>query len=248
MGSAAGSLNEQAAEAYQKFGVHLTEATAARLAGIQQNIDVLAVELASKAGSRLDEAAEAAAASFGEVLHGISSREAAAFEQNSHAALEERRLELNRFGQELSGQLEAKSGAELDRLRAEVISQIEAAGVEARNRLASEINADLDRYRAERDSHRAEWAAQLDRLSDESAAKHQERMQTAGDSWIVSSVRRLNEHGQNVIESLMRSSDQALRDSCSKVLEGLAATLRDRSANATGVGQPPPIHENVERD
>lgn len=248
MGSAAGSLEEQAAEAHQKFGVHLAEATAARLAGIQQNIDVLAVELAGKAASRLDEAAEAAAASFGEVLHGISSREAAAFEQTSHAALETRHLELTRFGLELSGQLEAKSGAELDRLRAEVISHIDTAGVEARNRLVSEINADLDRYRTERDGHRAEWAAQLDRLGEESAVKHQERMQTAGDSWIVSSVRRLNEHGQNVIESLMRSSDQALRDSCSKVLEGLAATLRDRSANATGVGQPPPARDNIERD
>ena len=49
-------------------------------------------------------------------------------------------------------------------------------------------------------------------------------------------MRRLNEHGQNSIESLLRSADQALRDSCSKVFEGLAETLRERATNAAGAG------------
>jgi len=59
-------------------------------------------------------------------------------------------------------------------------------------------------------------------------------------------VRRLNEHGQNAIESLVRSADQALRDSCSKVFEGLAEMFRDRSTNPVGaVGfVPPPGRES----
>jgi hypothetical protein len=51
----------------------------------------------------------------------------------------------------------------------------------------------------------------------------------------VSSVRRLSEHGQNVIESMLRSADLALRESCSKVFDGLAEILRERSASAAGV-------------
>jgi hypothetical protein len=43
----------------------------------------------------------------------------------------------------------------------------------------------------------------------------------------------LNEHGQNGIESLLRNADQALRDAFSKVFEGLAESLRDRSVAAT---------------
>ena len=247
MGSAAGSLEEQTAEARQKFGVHLTEVTAARLAGIQQNIDVLAVELAGKARSRLDEAAEAAAASFGEVLHGISAREAAAFDAASVATIEERRGELTRFAQQLSSEFAATSGEGLDLFRGQIVSHIEAATVDTRSALDSELTAALDRHRAGLDAQQTEWSAHLDRLGEESTGKYQERLQTAGDSWVVSSVRRLNEHGQNVIESLMRSSDQALRDSCSKVLEGLAATLRDRSANGAGAGQPPqPTREFTE--
>ncbi|MGB8835964.1 MAG: hypothetical protein WCC67_04420, partial [Candidatus Acidiferrales bacterium] len=58
----------------------------------------------------------------------------------------------------------------------------------------------------------------------------------SADSWVVASVRRLNEHGQNGIESLLRSADQALRDSCSKVFEGLAEMLCERATNAAGAG------------
>ena len=74
-------------------------------------------------------------------------------------------------------------------------------------------------------------------MSDEATEKHQSRLQTACDSWLVSSVRRLNEHGQNVIESLMRSTDQALRDSCSKVFEGLAETIMSAAGRIWTISQ-----------
>ena len=37
------------------------------------------------------------------------------------------------------------------------------------------------------------------------------------------------------VSCALRSADQALRDSCSKVFEGLAEMLRDRATNAAGV-------------
>ena len=52
----------------------------------------------------------------------------------------------------------------------------------------------------------------------------------------MASVRRLNEHGQNGIEALLRSADQALRESCSKVFDGLAQMLRERATNVAGAG------------
>ena len=83
----------------------------------------------------------------------------------------------------------------------------------------------------------------MHRLSEEAAAKHQDRLQTASDSWIVSSVRRLNEHGQDAIESLMRSADQSLRDSCAKLFQGLSETLRERPASSSSPVGFAPAHE-----
>ena len=49
-------------------------------------------------------------------------------------------------------------------------------------------------------------------------------------------MRRLNEHGQNGIEGLLRNADQALREAFSKVFEGLAESLRDRTIAAAAGG------------
>jgi hypothetical protein len=121
-------------------------------------------------------------------------------------------------------------------------SQLESSIADGREALTSEFASTLEGYRAEREAHQRDWVGSLEQLSGEAAGKYQERLDTMCDSWMVSSVRRLNEHGQNTIESLMRSADQALRDSCAKVFDGLGEILRDRAANAAGVAgfAPPP--------
>ena len=104
-------------------------------------------------------------------------------------------------------------------------------------------------YGNERESLQNEWVVWLEHVSEQAAEKHHNRLEAASGTWMVSSVRRLNEHGQNVTESLMRSADQALRDSCSKVFEGLAEMVRNRTAAssaATAAFVQPPNREVAE--
>ena len=120
-------------------------------------------------------------------------------------------------------------------------SQLESNIERGRDALKAEFAATLEEYRAEREAHQENWRASLEDLSGVAAEKYRDRLETMCDSWMVSSVRRLNEHGQNVIESLMRTADQGLRDSCAKVFDGLGEMLRERATNAAGVaGFAPP--------
>ena len=190
-------------------------------------------------------AAETAAASFGQVLRDVSEQEVAHFTYASRTALEARAQELEDSAQILLRNLETGARASLDRFHAQMSTQLETAMADGRSALTAEFASILEGYRAERAEHQKEWLANLDQLSGTAVEKYQERLETTCDSWMISSVRRLNEHGQNVIESLMRSSDQALRDSFSKVFDGLAEMLRDRAKNAAGVPgfAPPPNRE-----
>jgi tetrahydromethanopterin S-methyltransferase subunit G len=240
LATAAGGFEEKTAEAARRFEARLEEQSTARVAQIHQQLDGVASELAGRARTEIGSAAEAAAASFGQVLHGISEREVEQFANKSRSAMAEREQDFEHFTHDAMRNLEMSAGTSLDRFRAQMASQLETSVAEGRGALAAEFASALDGYRAEREAHQKEWAASLGRLSDEAAGKYQERLQTTCDSWMVSSVRRLNEHGQNVIESLMRSADQSLRDSCSKVFEGLAAMLRDRTNAGGVVGFVPP--------
>jgi len=245
--SAAGEFEGKTAEAARQFEVRLELTSSGRIGQLNEQLDGLAGEVTGRARTQLELAAEAAAASFGQVLRKISEQEVENFAATSRGALAERERELGRAAEQLLQNLEASGQISLDRFRAQMASQMESTVAEGRSALAAESASALDGFRAEREMQQKIWAEDLHRVSDEAAAKHQDRLQTASDSWIVSSVRRLNEHGQDSIESLMRSADQSLRESCAKLFEGLSEMLRDRpAASAAPVGFTPGPARDIE--
>lgn len=233
--SAATGFEEQTGEATKKFGAQLAGESASHLAQIRAQVESVAGESATRARSVLDEAAAAAASSFGEVLRDISAQRAEQFAESSRNTVGERAQELEHSARQVLQRFEASAEESVQRLQALMESQLGTSMEQARTSFSREFASDLESYREERDAHHDEWAQSLDQLSNDAVAKYQERLQTAGDSWMVSSVRRLSEHGQNVIESMLRSADLALRESCSKVFDGLAEMLRERTTNAAGV-------------
>ena len=242
-------LETKASEAAQKFETRITEQANDRVAQVSQNIEWLGDDVAARTKTRLEAAAETAASSFGEIVRGISNQEMDILGQRSHSAVQERAQEFEKTSTELLRNLEASANASLDQFHSQFGAHFESRIAQGRSALASEFTAAMDGYRAERDAHEQEWSARLNQLSGEAEGKYQERLNNASDSWSVSSVRRLNEHGQNVIESLTRSADQTLRDSFAKIFDGMSEMLRERaSASASGAGFPPtPNRETSEQ-
>jgi len=247
MATTANTFDEKSAEAARNLDAQLEERTAGHVAQIRRQLEGVGSELSGRARNDIASAAEAAAASFGQVLRNISEQEAAQFTASSRAIVAERRQEFEQITAGALQNLEASASASLDGFKGQMASDVEASLGEGRNALASEVASMLDSFRTQAEAQRNGWAAGLDQLSAEATAKHQERLQTASDAWMVSSVRRLNESGQSAIESLIRSADKSLRDSCSKVFEDLAEMLRRTTSIAEAVGfTPPPGYEAEE--
>lgn len=233
LAAATAKFEEETSKAAGQFATHLEGQSIFHLAHVHQQLDGVADDLTAKTRSQLAEAAEAAAASFGQVLHNISSERTEQFGQTSQTALDRKREELENYTRQIHSAFESESAAAVQTARDQAASHLQSAVREARASLAAESAAAIDAHRNEHAARAQEWSENLNRIADEAATESTSRIQTAADSWTVASVRRLNEHGQNVIESLMRSADQALRDSASKMFEGLASALRDQAANAS---------------
>ena len=234
--TAEAGLGQRSAEAAQTFETQLATQSAAHLGQIRAQVEGVAGEVVARTRTDLDRAAEAAAASFGQLVHEVSDRETTQFAATTATTRRERAEEFDHATQELLHQLDVNAFSTVERFRVQIASQWETSVGEGRAALGAEFASALEGFRAERDAHQNEWSAQLERMSGDATGKFQDRLQTTADSWVMASVRRLNEHGQNGIESLLRSADQALRDSCSKVFDGLAQMLRERAANGAGAG------------
>ncbi|MGC1829205.1 MAG: hypothetical protein WA663_02220 [Candidatus Acidiferrales bacterium] len=235
LAAGASGLEEKTGAVEQQFRAELEENSSVRLAQIRHELDGVAGELAGRTRTQIAQAAETAAATFGQVLSGISEREARQFTDASRGTLEDRTAELERFSRELQGRLEAGAGESLESFRAQIHSHLEAGIAEGRGVLAGEFATAMDMYRAEREAREKEWAVSLDRLSAEIKEKYQERFETACDSWMASSVRRLDEQGQAAVESIVNATGRALRDSCSMIFGALAAALGEPAPSASGV-------------
>ena len=247
LASAGSGLEEQAAESAQKFTSQLDAQSTEHLAQIHQKLDAAAGEVEGRTRTQLEKAAEEAAASFGQVLRSISDQETVGFTNTSRAALRERVHELEHSAGSVLQNFESSAATSLDRLQSQMTEQVEAGVAEGRRALAAESASSLSAYANECAAREKELMLGLEFLTRDVAGKFEERLETTGDSWVISSVRRLNEHGQNAIESLMRSADQSLRDSCSRFFEGLAQTLRERgvfNSNAAGASAFQPIPES----
>ena len=233
--TAAGTFEEKTADAAHLFGARLEGQTSAHLAQVSSKLEEAAGAVGDRAQSHLEAAADAAAASFGQVLRGISEHEAQQFRYTSWNIVQESEHQLRRLAEEFGSNLAAAKNTAHEQFGEQVKAEIAAGVGHSRNAFEAEIASLFDEVRARSDAEQGIWVEKLERLSDEITARQQERLHASADAWIVSSVRRLNEHGQDVTESLMRSAEQALRDSCSKVLEGLAEVLRDRHRTVPGM-------------
>ncbi len=228
--NASAGLDEKANEASKRFDAHLTERSNARIAEIQQQFEGLAGEVTGRTRSQLDAAAEAAAASFGQVIREVSERETQQFTDASRGALADRTRELESITGEHLQKLYAEAGASMEQFHGRIASEVDANVARGRDTLASEFAKAAENFRAERESREAAWSEAAGRIGDEAAAKFQERLQNAADSWAVSTVRRLNERGQSTVDSLLRSADHALRDAFARVFEDLSEKLRENGA------------------
>ena len=226
--SAGGALEEKTAEAAQKLSGQLDAQSANHVANVQLKLDALTAENEGRARTQLEKAAEEAAASFGHVLRNIAAQETAEFTSQSRAALSERTAELETAAAGVLRHFEGDASVSLEVFRSQLAAHIETAAADGRRALELESAATLASFHSQSEAREKELAFGLELMTREAASKYQERLEGTSDSWIVSSIRRLNEHGQDSIEALMRSADQSLRDSCAKFFEGLAQTLRER--------------------
>ncbi|MGH9687464.1 MAG: hypothetical protein ACRD5K_10260 [Candidatus Acidiferrales bacterium] len=243
--TAATGLDEKSAEATKKFEGQLEDRSKARIAELQRQFDGLAGEITGRTRGQLDAAAEAAAASFGQVIREVSERETQQFTDASRGALADRSRELESLTGDHLQKFYTESSASMEQLHARMASELDTSVARGRDALAVEFAKAADNFRAERESREAEWSKAAGQIGDEAAGKFQERLQAAADSWAGSSVRRLNERGQGAVDALLRSADQALRDSFARVFENLSETLREHplsdaggQANAAGFAAP----------
>lgn len=189
----------------------------------QAQIEEAAKEVADRERGKLSEAAQIASASFSDRVQQVTAESLRRFEEASRQAMEKARSDME-YNREGSLDIFQKG---LDEKMLQGIEQ-------ARTYLQSQLVPLLEDWEKRRQAQQHEWMEQLKRSTDESIDQYKARLENASNSWLLASATTLGQHSQAVLDTLAKSAEKRIRETCAEVLAGMGDTIKDRLLGISG--------------
>src|SRR5208282_330146 len=180
-------------------------------------IEEAAKEVVERERGKLSEAAEMTGASFADQVQRVAGESLHRFEEASRQALEKTRsdMEYDREGSLAEFQKKLDQGMQ--------------HGVEqARTHLQSQLVHLMETWEAKRQTQQTEWMEQIKKSSDESIEAYKARLENTSNSWLLASATTLGQSSQAIMDTLAKSAEKRLKETCAEVLAGMGDTLKER--------------------
>jgi len=186
-------------------------------------IEEAAKEVSQRERAKLNENAGMAEASFSDRVQRVTAESLKRFEEASRQAIEKARsdVEFNREGSLVQFQ---KS---LDDMMIKGVEQ-------AQTYLQSQLVPVVEEWERRRQEQQAAWMKQIEKSSSESIEQYKTRLENASNSWLLASATTLGQHSQAVLDTLAKSAEKRIRDTCAEVLAGMGDTIKERLAGISG--------------
>ncbi len=186
-------------------------------------IEEAAKEVSERERAKLGEKAEMAGASFTDRVQRVTAESLRKFEEASRQALEKTRSDIE-FNREGSIEQFQKS---LDDMMVKGVEQ-------AQTYLQSQLVPLLEEWEKRRHEQQAAWMKHVEKSSNESIEQYKSRLENASNSWLLASATTLGQHSQAVLDTLAKSAEKRIRDTCAEVLAGMGDTIKERLIGISG--------------
>ena len=211
------ALRDRAAEISSLVASELDHYRRTYVEHSQAQIEEAAKEVVDRERGKLNETAEMTRAGFTDRVQRTTAESLLRLEQSSREALEKARsdMEFNREGSlnQFQSQLEAR-----------LMEGIE----QARTHLESQLGPLMESWEEKREAEQRAWVEALKKSTDESIEQYKGRLENASNSWLLASATTLGQHSQGVLDTLAKSAEKRIRETCAEVLAGMGDTLKER--------------------
>jgi len=186
-------------------------------------IEEAAKEVSERERTKLGENAGMAEASFSDRIQRLTAESLKKFEEASRQAIEKARsdVEFNREGSLVQFQ------QSLDDMMINGVEQ-------AQTYLQSQLVPVLEEWEKRRREEQAAWMKHIEKSSSESIEQYKTRLENASNSWLLASATTLGQHSQAVLDTLAKSAEKRIRDTCAEVLAGMGDTIKERLVGISG--------------
>lgn len=232
---AASRLREKAAEMSGLFASELDHYSRSYVDHAQSQMQENAREAAERVSQQIQEAGDAAAAKFTERAAQLGSEQFDAYAGKTKAAFEQHGAQMETYTAQTRSKLESDArvfAVEFQRALSAHAQQTLARGKE-------ELSIQIDQAKGalviESQALERQFQASLNSHGTVAMDEHKQRLENASNSWLLTTVSKLNQQSTNLIEELADTTDKKLKAVCGNVFSEMGETLHQKLAGLSAL-------------
>ena len=243
-------LREKAADMSGVFASELDHYSRSYVEHAQGQMQENASDAAERGSQQIAEASDAAAAKFTDRAAQLGREQFDLYSSKTKTAFEQNAAYMEAHTTQVRSKLESDArgfAAEFQRALSQHAQQTLALG---KQELGIQIDQAKDALLIESQALERQFQSSLNSLGTYAMDEHKQRLENASNSWLLTTVTRLNQQSENLIADLASTTEKRLKAVCGNVFSEMGETLRLRLAGLTSAfgapATPPSPAPNVD--
>ena len=230
---AASRMREKAAEMSGLFASEVDHYSRSYVEHAQGQIQENARDAAEYGSRQIAEAGDAAAAKFTERAAQLGREQFDLYASKTKTAFEQNTAYMEAHTTQVRSKLESDArgfAAEFQRALSQHAQQTLTRG---KQELATQIDQAKDALLIESQAQERRFQSSLNSLGTFAMDEHKQRLENASNSWLLTTVTKLNQQSESLIDELANTTEKRLKAVCGVVFSEMGETLRQRLAGLT---------------
>jgi hypothetical protein len=227
---AASSLREKAAELSGLFASELDHYSRSYVDHAQTQIQDSARETAGHAAELMAEASSKAAQEFTDRAGYLGLEQLELYAAKADAAFDQTAARVEEHTAQVRSKLESDTSAFAAKYQRALSEFTQQSLAQSKEDLTAQVEQAKDNLLLETQTLDHQFQTGMQSLSAQSMEEHKQRLENASSSWLLTTVTKLNQQSEDLIEQLAASTEKKLKAVCGNVFAEMGESLRQRLA------------------
>ena len=235
---AAAGLREKAGDLSGQFATELDHYSRSYVEHAQTQMGENARDVAEKTSRQIAQAGEDSAASFAERAAQLTREQFDLFNAKANSAFEQNAGRIDAHTVQVRSKLESDARMLVGEFQRVLSQQAQQGLAQGKQELASQIDQANDTLRIEAQTLDRQLRTSQQTFSAQAVDEYKQRLENASNSWLLTTVTKLNQRSETLIGQLADSTEKRLRSTCNTVIAEMGETLSQR---LSGLFIPAPV-------
>jgi hypothetical protein len=225
---ATANMREKAGELSGQFATELDHYSRSYVEHSQSQIVENAREIAEKAKAEMAQAGEATATNFTDRAGQLTREQFDLFSAKANSAFDQNAARIEAHTVQVRSKLESDARILAGEFQRTLVQQTQHGLAQGKQELASQVDHAKDSLRIETQTLERQLRSSMQSIGAQTMDEYRQRLENASNSWLLTTVTKLNQQSGALIDQLTKSTETGLRSTCNAVIAEMGETLRQR--------------------